>query len=210
MISILIITLSLLQVLNVVSFTLKSSSFHSQLHINRNNYKVVSQTILYTQTPTNNDINIETDIQLYNQLKEQLRGTCLYFIGMMGCGKTSTSEMIAKQLGYRFLDTDQIAEYMIEMPISDFFEQGKESEFRDVEYKILMELAQYTRLIVSTGGGIILKNENWGLLQHGIVIYLDLPVNDIYTRLISNPDELNKRYVYMRSVYIVVYVLYNV
>ena len=199
MLSILIIILSLLQVLNVVSFTLKSSSFHSKLHINHkainNNNKVISQTILYTQTPTNNDINIEPDTQLYNQLKEQLRGTCLYFIGMMGCGKTSTSEMIAKQLGYRFLDTDQIAEYMIEMPISDFFEQGKESEFRDVEYKILMELAQYTRLIVSTGGGIILKNENWGLLQHGIVIYLDLPVNDIYTRLISKPDELNKRYV---------------
>ena len=38
-----------------------------------------------------------------------------------------------------------------------------------------------------------MKNENWGLLQHGIVVYLDLPVPDIYTRLLAQPDEIEKR-----------------
>jgi shikimate kinase len=49
---------------------------------------------------------------------------------------------------------------MIEMPIAEFFSQGKVDEFRQVEYQILMEMAQYTRLILSTGGGIVEKNEN--------------------------------------------------
>ena len=56
---------------------------------------------------------------------------------------------------------------MIEMPISEYFNQGKEDEFRQVEYYVLMELSQYMRVVVSTGGGIVLKNENWGLLRHG-------------------------------------------
>ena len=39
---------------------------------------------------------------------------------------------------------------------------GGENEFRQLEYEILMQMAQYTRVVVSTGGGIVMKNENWG------------------------------------------------
>lgn len=81
---------------------------------------------------------------------------------MMGCGKSTIGNIFANKLGYRFLDTDEIAEYMIEMPISDFFNQGREDEFRQLESEILMQMVQYTRVVVSTGGGIVMKNENWG------------------------------------------------
>jgi len=81
---------------------------------------------------------------------------------MMGCGKSTIGNIFANKLGYRFLDTDEIAEYMIEMPISDFFNQGRENEFRQLESEILMQMVQYTRVVVSTGGGIVMKNENWG------------------------------------------------
>ena len=80
----------------------------------------------------------------------------------MGCGKSTIGNIFANKLGYRFLDTDEIAEYMIEMPISDFFNQGRENEFRQLESEILMQMVQYTRVVVSTGGGIVMKNENWG------------------------------------------------
>ena len=81
---------------------------------------------------------------------------------MMGCGKSTIGNIFANKLGYRFIDTDEVAEYMIEMPISDFFNQGREDEFRQLESEILMQMVQYTRVVVSTGGGIVMKNENWG------------------------------------------------
>lgn len=82
---------------------------------------------------------------------------------------------------------------MIEMPIAEFFNKGNEKEFRDLEYQILMEMAQYTRVVIATGGGIVMKNENWGLLRHGIVVYLDIEPEIIHNRLINNMDEINKR-----------------
>jgi shikimate kinase len=130
---------------------------------------------------------------VFEQLREKLRGTCVYFVGMMGSGKSTLGDAFAKKLGYRFLDTDEIAEFMIEMPISDYFAQGKVDEFRQLEYQILMELAQYTRVVVATGGGIVMKQENWGLLRHGIVVFVDMPVEDIYARLSADPAQIAKR-----------------
>ena len=87
---------------------------------------------------------------------------------------------------------------MIEMPIADFFklpaeEGGGETAFREVEYQILMEMAQYTRLVLATGGGIVERRDNWGLLRHGLVVFLDANPEDIATRLSSNSEELAKR-----------------
>jgi len=123
----------------------------------------------------------------------KLKGTCVFFVGPMGSGKSTLGDAFAKKMGYRFLDTDEIAEFMVEMPISEFFKEGREQEFRQLEYDILMDLAQYTRVTVATGGGIVMKNENWGLLRHGIIVYVDMPVEDIYNRLINNPDQIAKR-----------------
>lgn len=139
-------------------------------------------------------VDTEDDASLtWTSLKSILRGTNVYFIGMMGSGKSSVGNEFAKNLGYRFLDTDEIAEFMIEMPIADFFAQGKEAQFRDLEYQILMEMAQYTRLVLSTGGGTVERNENWGLLHHGIVVFLDLSPEHIIERLSANPEQLAKR-----------------
>ena len=52
-------------------------------------------------------------LHIYETLREKLKGTCVYLIGMTGCGKSSTSTVFADKLGYRMLDTDEIAEYMV-------------------------------------------------------------------------------------------------
>ena len=79
------------------------------------------------------------------------------------------------------------------MPISEFFAAWNEETFRDLEYQILMELAQYTRLVISTGGGIVERNTNWGVMRHGLVVFLDMKPNDIYNRLCNDPEQLFKR-----------------
>lgn len=88
---------------------------------------------------------------IYKLLRDKLKGTCVYVIGMMGSGKSTVGKVLSQKLGYRFIDTDEVAEFMIEMPIADFFAEGKVEEFREVEYQVLMDLAQYTRVVVATG-----------------------------------------------------------
>ena len=95
------------------------------------------------------------------ELVNELKGTCIFLVGLMGSGKTAVGSEIARKLGYRFIDTDEIAEYMIEMPIADFFAEGKEEDFRTLEKQILNEMSQYIRVVISTGGGVVMKNENW-------------------------------------------------
>jgi len=123
----------------------------------------------------------------------ELKGTGIYLVGMMGSGKSTLGDALAKKLGYRFLDTDEIAEFMVEMPIADFFKAGNEKEFRELEYQILMQMAQYTRVVTATGGGIVMKRENWGLLRHGIVVYLDVSPEDVLRRLQADESQISKR-----------------
>ncbi len=84
---------------------------------------------------------------------------------------------------------------MIEMPISTYFAQSDENiaTFRQLEQQILQELSQYTRVVISTGGGIVEKNENWGYLRHGIVVWINMLPEEIHERLISKPEEIAKR-----------------
>ena len=143
----------------------------------------------------NVDINSLAPAEAYEKLRVILKGTCVYFVGMMGSGKSTLGEAFAQSLGYRFLDTDEIAEFMIEMPISDYFSKGEEqiAKFRELEQQILQELSQYTRVTIATGGGIVERNENWGYLRHGIVVFVKMTPEDIFKRLSTNPGELDKR-----------------
>lgn len=82
---------------------------------------------------------------------------------------------------------------MIEMPIAEYFALGNQEKFRDLEYQILMEMAQYIRVVISTGGGIVERNTNWGILRHGLVVFLDMSPEDIYTRLSVDKEQIMKR-----------------
>eukprot|EP01039_Chlorochromonas_danica_P010570 gene10570-11711_t len=145
----------------------------------------VTATTANTSEITNNSDSSKAEI-----LASLLKGTCIYLVGMMGCGKTTIGKELANSLGYRFLDTDELAEWMIEMPITQFFKETEsgESVFRDVEHTILSNTCQHKGVVFSTGGGIVLRNENWGLLRHGIVVFIDVPPEDIYARLMSKGD----------------------
>lgn len=183
----------LLLVLNLSIF---SQSFtHNFKLLNRYNQPCCRQSstqkLFSSEVTKFPSVNDNTDV--FSELKSKLRGTSVYFVGLMGSGKSSAATEFARLLGYRFLDTDELAEFMIEMPIADYFAQGREAEFRDVEYKVLMELSQYIRLAVATGGGCVTKQENWGQLRHGIVVFLDARPEDIYARLAAKPDEIAKR-----------------
>jgi len=62
------------------------------------------------------------------------------------------------------------------LSVTQIFEQDGEESFRSVEAAVLNEVASYGRVVVSTGGGVVTRPQNWGHLRNGIVIYLEAPV----------------------------------
>eukprot|EP00210_Caulerpa_lentillifera_P004730 g4514.t1 len=104
---------------------------------------------------------------------EILNGTNIYLTGMMGSGKTTVGSILAKSLNYLFMDTDALIEQAAKSTIAEIFSTNGEEDFRSIETAVLRDLHQYKNLVVSTGGGIVIKAENWSYLRHGIVVFLN-------------------------------------
>ncbi|CAN8073276.1 unnamed protein product [Agarophyton chilense] len=104
----------------------------------------------------------------------------------MGTGKSAVGNYLASELGFRFLDTDQLIENVAKKSIPEIFENDGEEAFRDLETAILDHVAAFIACCVATGGGAVLRKENWGKLQTGIVIYLETPVDVLKDRLLSD------------------------
>jgi shikimate kinase len=112
-----------------------------------------------------------------------LRNLNVYLIGMMGSGKSTTGRLLAQALGYQLFDTDQVIEQAAGQMISEIFADAGEAEFRKIETQVLSQLSAYTRLVVATGGGIILERRNWSYLQQGLVVWLEADVPLLLERL---------------------------
>ena len=84
---------------------------------------------------------------------------------------------------YNFLDTDTIIEKAADMTIPEIFESEGEEGFRGVEAQILDSVHAYVRCVISTGGGLVCRMQNWSKLQTGIVVWLDVAPEVIMTRI---------------------------
>lgn len=84
---------------------------------------------------------------------------------------------------YNFLDTDEIIEKASGMTIPEIFEAEGEEGFRKVEGQVLDSVHAYVRCVISTGGGIVMRMENWSKLQTGLVVWLDVAPENILKRL---------------------------
>ena len=116
-------------------------------------------------------------------MSDLLQGLNLYLIGMMGAGKTTVGKHLARELNYRFCDTDRVIEAIAKKPISEIFQSEGEAHFRELETKVLDELSTYTRSIISTGGGIIQQHLNWSYLRQGLVVWLNVDLEILQKRL---------------------------
>ena len=103
--------------------------------------------------------------------------------GMMGAGKTTIGIKIAELSGRRWYDTDGV---IVDRygKISDIFEYYGEAHFRKLETEIVKELVEQDNLIISTGGGLVLKNENNAVLQqNGKIVFLRAGFDTLVQRL---------------------------
>jgi shikimate kinase len=119
-----------------------------------------------------------------------LRGLSVFLLGMMGCGKSTVGQILSKRLQYRFFDTDVLIERVAAKKITEIFAHEGEATFRELETQVLGELSSLTKSVIATGGGVVLKPMNWSYLRHGLMVWLDVPVEILVKRLkkdISRP-----------------------
>lgn len=108
----------------------------------------------------------------------------MYLVGLPGSGKSTVGRHLAKRLGVPFLDSDHVIEERLGCSIRDFFEREGEDRFRDIESEVLDELTRRSGVVLSTGGGSVLRqaNREW-LHQRGQVVYLRSHPEEIFRRL---------------------------
>ena len=98
----------------------------------------------------------------------------IYLIGFMGCGKTSVSIAMNQLYGKNIVEVDDRIIAKEGRSINQIFAESGENYFRDLETEMLKELADEDNIIVSCGGGMVLREENRRLMkENGVIIWLD-------------------------------------
>lgn len=107
----------------------------------------------------------------------------LYLVGFMGTGKSTVGRQVAKQLDYRFLDSDHEIERLQGKPVSRIFAEDGEPRFRELERKFIEEGHPASRCVIACGGGLVVPPGMLELLRsRGIVICMHAPIETILQR----------------------------
>lgn len=101
----------------------------------------------------------------------------------MGTGKTAVGRELSKMLGMKLIDIDAEIERNQEMTINDIFENYGEGRFREIESEIIKRFSEDKNVIISTGGGAVLKSMNMDILsKNGIIFCLNASPEAILER----------------------------
>lgn len=122
-------------------------------------------------------------------------------IGFMGAGKSSVGHLVAEQLHFDHLDTDEIIQSRAGRTVTEIFATDGEPAFRKMEADLVQELAARTKTVISTGGGLPVNPENLaGLKNYALVVCLWASPEAIWERvkhqthrpLLHDPDPRQK------------------
>jgi shikimate kinase len=107
----------------------------------------------------------------------------IVLVGMTGAGKSAVGRCLQRRTGFSRCDTDEIVTSKFEMPISEIFSKHGENKFREAETDALQALATSEPLVIVTGGGIVLREENLDLLKRlGTVVWLEAGEATLFKR----------------------------
>jgi shikimate kinase len=113
-----------------------------------------------------------------------MRANNIILIGPMGSGKSTIGQLLANRLDREFCDSDLLIEERTGVDIPRIFDVEGEDGFRQRETKALEELTSRRDIVLATGGGAVIREENRQLLRNaGYVIFLDTSVDQQMERL---------------------------
>lgn len=107
----------------------------------------------------------------------------IFLIGPMGAGKTTIGRRLAKIRGLGFHDCDHYIQERTGVDIPYIFDKEGEEGFRDREQRAIDELTQKDNIVLATGGGVVMREQNRRMLaERGLVVYLQASVDQQYSR----------------------------
>lgn len=107
----------------------------------------------------------------------------IVLIGFMGTGKTTIGKALAQRLNRTFVDTDLCIEEKSKLNIAEIFALYGEKGFRQMEERIIIQVSKQQEAVISTGGGIVLNEDNISRLREKGKLYL---LNGNIETIISN------------------------
>ncbi|MCI7531161.1 MAG: shikimate dehydrogenase, partial [Christensenellaceae bacterium] len=141
---------------------------------------------------------------VYGKILNDKRNIVL--IGMPSSGKTTIGKALAARMGKRFADTDELIVGTTGKSIPEIFEKEGEKVFREIEKKVICDIAVNDGTVIATGGGVILDEKNvLALKRNGVIVYLDRKIDNLIATdsrpLSSNVDDLKKLYAKRKPLY---------
>jgi shikimate kinase len=120
--------------------------------------------------------------------------TRVFLIGARGSGKTTVARLLAGELGWAWIDADAELERRVGCSVGAYFGSAGEPAFRDQETSVLRELCRRTKCVISTGGGVVSREENRRLLrEHGLIVWLTADAETLWRRIENDPSTALRR-----------------
>ncbi len=160
-------------------------------------YMLAAQAVYACGHFLDREVKTEEIEKAYHSVLRQKQN--LVLCGMPSSGKTTIGNYLKKQLGMELIDTDEKIVERIGMEIAEYTSLSGETAFRDVESAVVKEAAEVNGIIIATGGGAILREENVrALKRNGVFIFIDRPL-ELLTATADRPfsadlEALKKRF----------------
>lgn len=108
----------------------------------------------------------------------------VYLIGLSGTGKSTIAPLLADRLGFTAIDIDAEIERLFARPIPRIFADFGEPVFRAAERELVRETSAQQRVVIATGGGVVLDDANWAAMRpKSVIIHLTAPTSELVERL---------------------------
>lgn len=118
----------------------------------------------------------------------------IFLIGYRGTGKTTVGRLVAERLGIEAIDADEEIEHRAGKTIAAIFADDGEESFRNLEAQVIADLCRRTRLVVTPGGGAVLREATRDAMRTaGPVVWLTASVDTIADRLANDATTGNRR-----------------
>ena len=160
-------------------------------------YMLVAQAVRASEIFTNTKYDEKISEKVYRRILREKENIVL--IGMPASGKTTIGKILEKKLGKKVFDSDKIIERNAKRSIPDIFRCEGEGVFRDMEADVIRRLSEGCGIIISTGGGSILRKDNVdNLKKNGRLYFIDRPLSQLIPTknrpLASNAADIEKRF----------------